>query len=62
MCRSRVWLLLVLLVLLLHTEHVSVNLTVGRARRSAGGRMLPGPVAIFVAAAFVEMDKLLVTD
>jgi hypothetical protein len=55
-------LLLLMLMLLLHTKHLGVNLTLGRARRNAARRVLPWPAAIFVAAAFVEMDKLLVAD
>jgi hypothetical protein len=55
-------LLLMLMLLLLHTKHLGVNLTLDWARRNAARRVLPWPAAIFVAAAFVEMDKLLVAD
>jgi hypothetical protein len=55
-------LLLMLLVLLLHTKHLGVNLSLGWAGSDTRRGGLPRPAAILVAAAFVEMDKLLVAD
>ena len=62
--RLLLWLmlLLLLLLLLLHTKHLGVNLTIGRARSDSRRGGLSRPAAILVAAAFVEMDKLLVAD
>ena len=55
-------LMLLLLLLLRHTKHLGVALALCRARSQAARGVLPWPGAILVAAAFVEMDKLLVAD
>jgi hypothetical protein len=56
-------LMLLLLLLMLHTEHFGVNLALGWATRSHSRRRgLPRPAPIFIAAAFVKMDKLLMAD
>lgn len=72
----RRWVLLLLLLLLAllllrrlrlrlvlrHPKHFRIDLTLGRHGRNTPGGGLARSVAIFVAASFVEMDKLLVAD